>query len=158
MQQYCVSWTRSPRRPTLHDVVQHFDHVLHHPSSAAIKEHVPATCSCMVARATWYDGSHCYKDTKNGPELVCYILLSSEKIPSKKKREIKFGNLGFRNRLQWLEVSRLFLVFSVLIHVANSLESNIACKTSFTFGIKASKSCLCFVLFLNEKSCFMISW
>ncbi|RVW64596.1 hypothetical protein CK203_048530 [Vitis vinifera] len=27
----------------LHDVVQHFDHVLHHLSSTAVKEHVPAT-------------------------------------------------------------------------------------------------------------------
>ena len=25
------------------DVVQHFDHVLHHLSSAAVKEHVPTT-------------------------------------------------------------------------------------------------------------------
>ncbi|KAL6314297.1 hypothetical protein AAG906_018992 [Vitis piasezkii] len=28
----------------------HFDHVLHHPSSAAIKEHVPKNRLCMVAR------------------------------------------------------------------------------------------------------------
>ncbi|KAL6314887.1 hypothetical protein AAG906_029104 [Vitis piasezkii] len=35
-------------RPTLHDVVQHFDHVLHHPSSATVKEHIPA-----IAYAWW---------------------------------------------------------------------------------------------------------
>ena len=36
------------------------------------------------ARATWYDGSQDYIDMKNGPELVFYIFLSSEKTPSKK--------------------------------------------------------------------------
>ena len=33
-------------RPTLHDVVkvvQHFDHVLHHPSFVALKKHIPTT-------------------------------------------------------------------------------------------------------------------
>ncbi|RVW58918.1 hypothetical protein CK203_106109 [Vitis vinifera] len=30
-------------RPALHDVVQHFDHVLHHLSSAVVKEHILAT-------------------------------------------------------------------------------------------------------------------
>ena len=64
---------------------------------------------------------------KNGPELVCYILLSSEKHHLKKRRS-EFVNMGFWNQLQWLEVSRLFLVFSVLIHVASTLELNIACK------------------------------
>ena len=28
---------------SLHDVVQHFDHILHHLTSAAVKEHVPPT-------------------------------------------------------------------------------------------------------------------
>ncbi|KAL6348727.1 hypothetical protein AAG906_019463 [Vitis piasezkii] len=33
---------------SLHDAVQHFDHVLHHLTSAAIKEHVPPTLNMMA--------------------------------------------------------------------------------------------------------------
>ena len=45
----------------------------------------------MVARAMWYDGSHGYKDFKNGPELVCCNYLQKHHL----KRRLEFGNLGF---------------------------------------------------------------
>ncbi|RVW93260.1 hypothetical protein CK203_022310 [Vitis vinifera] len=52
----------------------------------------------MVARATWFDGSHCIKFSENGLELT--LFLSSE-TPSKKKR-LEFGNQRL-NRFQQLD-------------------------------------------------------
>ena len=110
---------------SLHDMVQHFDHVFHHLTSATIKEHVPPTAQ---------HGGKRQRGLMEATVINFFIKWSRthsaiifRKTPSKIERS-EFGNLGFWNQLQWLEVSRLFLVFSVLIHIASTLESNIACK------------------------------
>ncbi|RVW49122.1 hypothetical protein CK203_084447 [Vitis vinifera] len=76
-------------------MVQHFDHVLHHLTSAAIKEHVPPTAQHGGKRQRGLMEATVINFFKNGPELT--LLLSSEKHHLKKERS-EFGNLGHYRR------------------------------------------------------------
>ncbi|RVW92400.1 hypothetical protein CK203_032549 [Vitis vinifera] len=66
-------------------MVQHFDHVLHHLTSAAIKEHVPPTAQHGGKRQRGLMEATVIKFfQKMVPNSLCYYL---QKTPSKKRRD-----------------------------------------------------------------------
>ena len=58
------------------NVVQHFDHVLHHFSLSLRLKSIFHQLLNMVARVTWYDGSHSYIDPKWFLTSLCCFLSS----------------------------------------------------------------------------------
>ena len=77
---------------SLHDMVQHFDHVLHHLTSTAIKEHVPPTAQHGGKRQRGLMEATVIKFFRKWSRTRSVIIF--RKTPSK-KREIRVWKSGF---------------------------------------------------------------
>ena len=77
---------------SLHDMVQHFDHVLHHLTSATIKEHVPPTAQHGGKRQRGLMEATVIKFFRKWSRTHSVIIF--RKTPSK-KREIRVWKSGF---------------------------------------------------------------
>ncbi|RVW92737.1 Copia protein [Vitis vinifera] len=77
---------------SLHDMVQHFDHVLHHLTSAAIKEHIPPTAQHGGKRQRGLMEATVIKFFRKWSRICSVIIF--RKTPSK-KGEIRVWKSGF---------------------------------------------------------------